>query len=124
MDKPLIHFDKRIAERSIRKGELEQEEFDNFINTLPDRAGDSEPLDLEEEAKIGAPAPGPAADAEAAPDVPQDVPQDEAPPGPAVDAIAAPPVETDISEALASPAEEDEASGAAGDAIDTPPKSD
>ena len=68
MDKPLIHYDKRIVRRSIDKDYLTQEEFDNFINTLPDRAADSEPLDLEEEAKVAPAAPPEISDAAGAPD--------------------------------------------------------
>ena len=68
MDKPLIHYDKRIVRRSIDKDYLTQEEFDNFINTLPDRAADSDPLDLEEEAKVAPAAPPEISDAAGAPD--------------------------------------------------------
>lgn len=57
MDKPLIHYDKRIVRRSIGKEYLTQEEYDDFINTLPDRAADAEPLNLEEEAKAAPAAP-------------------------------------------------------------------
>ena len=111
MDKPLIYFDNRIAERSVRKGDLTQEDLDSFISTLPDRVDDAEPLDLEEEAKIAAPTPPAAGEPEVAPDVPG---ADTA----GVDTIAAPPVETDIAEALASPAAEEETSGAGGEEID------
>ena len=67
MDKPLIHYDKRIVRRSIGKDYLTQEEFDDFINTLPDRAADSEPLDLEEEAKVAPAAPPEISEATGAP---------------------------------------------------------
>ncbi|MDP3938939.1 MAG: hypothetical protein Q8R92_12515 [Deltaproteobacteria bacterium] len=57
MEKPFIHYDKRIAERSIRKGLLTTEEFDGFIGSLPDREGSSEILNLEEEELKPAPKP-------------------------------------------------------------------
>ncbi len=68
MDKSLIHYDKRIVRRSIGKDYLTQEEFDNFINTLPDRAADSEPLDLEEETKVAPAASQGISEATGAPD--------------------------------------------------------
>jgi len=49
MVKSLIHFDNRIVERSIRKGLVTQDEYDSFMNSLPDREADAEILSLEEE---------------------------------------------------------------------------
>lgn len=54
MDQPLIHFDKRIADRSIKKGLVSQEEYDAFLRALPDSAEKAEVLDLEEEERQAA----------------------------------------------------------------------
>ncbi len=68
MDKPLIHYDKRIVRRSISKEYLTKKEYEDFINTLPDRAADAEPLDLEEETKPAPAAPPEISEATGAPD--------------------------------------------------------
>lgn len=91
MEKPLIHFDKRIAERSIRKGLLTQDEYDGFVQSLHDSEEKAEILNLEEEeAKAAAPPappetpPGPPAaetpEAASAPYAALEAPPEAAPP--------------------------------------------
>jgi hypothetical protein len=38
--------DKRIVDRNIRKGLLTKRDYETHVETLPDRAGQSEVLDL------------------------------------------------------------------------------
>lgn len=95
MDKPLIHYDKRIVRRSIGKEYLTKEEYNTFINALPDRAADAEPLDLEEEVIVAPAAPpeigeGTGAPAEGEPETPVEAASPEEEPAPLPDGENAP----------------------------------
>ena len=48
----LSKLDRRLAERLIRKGELTQEEWDEYVATLPDVADKAEPVTTELETGV------------------------------------------------------------------------
>ncbi len=48
----LSKLDRRIAERLIRKGELTQQEWDEYVASLPDSEAKSEPVTTELETGV------------------------------------------------------------------------
>jgi hypothetical protein len=48
----LSKLDRRLAERLIRKGELTQQEWDEYVASLPDSEAKSEPVTTELETGV------------------------------------------------------------------------
>ena len=47
MDKPIQHYDKRIIQRSVKKGILREEEVSEWTASLPDRSDNVMPPEPE-----------------------------------------------------------------------------